>query len=77
MDHRVLPHRANSEEAEMKDPIVCLGGVDWANDAHAVSVVDDYGHLFRRVRREHSAELRRALSTPAKARGRSRRCRAT
>ena len=43
MDHRVLPHWAISEEADMENDTSRFGGVDWATDAHAVAVVDQTG----------------------------------
>jgi transposase len=55
MDHRVLPHWAISEEAEMKDPTSSFGGVDWATDAHAVAVVDQVGAVIDCFDIENSA----------------------
>jgi transposase len=65
MDHRVLPHWAISEEADMKD--TCrFGGVDWATDTHAVAVVDERGLILDQFEVEHSraglAELGRRLA---------------
>jgi len=56
MDHRVLPHCGNSEEADMHDPTACFGGVDWATDAHAVCIVDSDGGVLGEFDVEHTAE---------------------
>jgi transposase len=56
MDHRVLPHWCNSEEADMHDPTVRFGGVDWATDAHAVCVVDGDGVVVDEFDVEHTAD---------------------
>jgi transposase len=65
MDHRVLPHCCNSEEADMNDPTIRHGAVDWATDAHAVCVVDDVGAVVDEFGVEHTSdglnELRRRL----------------
>jgi transposase len=74
MDHRVLPHWAISEEADMQDPTMqdptcCFGGVDWATDAHAIAVVDEVGSVIDEFEVEHSAaglgELCRRLARHA------------
>jgi transposase len=66
MDHRVLPHCTISEEADMKNPTSCFGGVDWATEAHAIAVVDQAGRLTDEYEVDHSAagleELCRRLS---------------
>jgi transposase len=56
MDHRVLPHCCNSEEADMHDPTARYGGVDWATDAHAVCVVDAGGRVINQFEVEHTAD---------------------
>jgi transposase len=56
MDHRVLPHCCNSEEADMHDRTIRHGGVDWATDAHAVCVVDGDGGVVAEFDVEHTAE---------------------
>jgi transposase len=55
MDHRVLPHWAISEEADMQDDTYRFGGVDWATDAHAVAVVDGTGAIVDQFDIEHRA----------------------
>jgi transposase len=55
MDHRVLPHWAISEEADMQNPTCCFGGVDWATDAHAVAIVDEVGGVVDEFEIEHTA----------------------
>jgi transposase len=55
MDHRVLPHWAISEEADMQDDTCRFGGVDWATDSHAVAVVDQGGGVLDEFEVEHSA----------------------
>ena len=39
----------------MKDRAACFGGVDWATDAHAVAVVDEFGHVLDEFEVDHSA----------------------
>jgi transposase len=56
MDHRVLPHCCNSEEADMHDPTIRYGGVDWATDAHAVCVVDNDGSIVVEFDVKHTTE---------------------
>jgi transposase len=67
MDHRVLPHWAISEEADMQDPTCRFGGVDWATEAHAVAVVDGVGAVIDEFEVDHRAagldELCRQLAT--------------
>src|SRR5579859_182773 len=62
---RVPPHWASSEEAVMEYlpdtlPAIPPGGVtcgiDWANDDHAVCVVDLAGKIVQRFTAEHSGE---------------------
>jgi transposase len=55
MDHRVLPHWAISEEADMQNDTCRFGGVDWATDAHAIAVVDEAGAIVDQFDVEHSA----------------------
>jgi transposase len=55
MDHRVLPHWAISEEADMQNPTCRFGGVDWATDAHAIAIVDEAGRLVDEFDVEHTA----------------------
>jgi transposase len=52
----VLPHCSNSEEADMHDPTEGFGGVDWAQDGHAVCVVDADGRTVAELDVPHSAD---------------------